>query len=93
MYSHKMASLIKVYVSGRHSSLYAPAIVSTEPKEHVVALFIADILKPALLCQPLQENCKYSVGFYNNRIQLAYSTPCEVTAKMIIRMKCTLLKP
>jgi hypothetical protein len=56
MYSHKMASLIKVYVFGRHSSLYDPATESTKPLEHVVALFIVDILQLALLCQPLPEN-------------------------------------
>jgi hypothetical protein len=56
MYSHKMASLIKVYVLGRHSSLNGPATESTKPLKHVAALFIADIFQLALLCHPLPEN-------------------------------------
>jgi hypothetical protein len=56
MYTHKMASLIKVYVLGRHSSLSDTATESTKPLEHVAALFIADIFQRAFLCHPLPED-------------------------------------
>jgi hypothetical protein len=68
MHNDKMASVIKVYVLGRHSSLNSPATESTKPLEHVAALFIADIFQPALLCHPLPEDWKYCLGFYNSRI-------------------------